>query len=203
MNMSDECPSYAPSTTNPQCKVCTSPDRFEIEIALAQGQPQQHIARRFSRDGQTFSRQNIHSHYRRHMPVVEKAVAEAAAARNRGLVLDIETATEIEIQNARNRAGLRAHVSAIIERGQLDWRPRDVMAFMEFDARLGQDRSQAQLSAALRQIQVYSDAIVRVVTDDATRAKIVDTYDEMIAERGMTNEGLLGADDGDDADCPA
>ena len=35
MNSNDA--SYQPSTTNPQCKVCTSPDRFEIEVALAQG----------------------------------------------------------------------------------------------------------------------------------------------------------------------
>ena len=70
-----------PSLTNPQCKVCMSPDRFEIEVALAQGQRQEAVARRFSRNGQAFSRQNVNSHYHRHMQVIERAVVERAAER--------------------------------------------------------------------------------------------------------------------------
>ena len=61
-----------PSLTNPQCKVCMSPDRFEIEVALAQGQRQEAVARRFSRNGQAFSRQNVNSHYHRHMQVIHE-----------------------------------------------------------------------------------------------------------------------------------
>jgi len=47
-------------------------------VALAQGQPQETIARRFSQDGRAFSRQNVHSHYHRHMQVIDRAVLEAA-----------------------------------------------------------------------------------------------------------------------------
>ena len=78
--MNSKTASYQPSTTSPQCKVCTSPDRFEIEVALAQDQPQETVARRFSRNGQSFSRQNIHTHYHKHMEVIDRAVSEAATA---------------------------------------------------------------------------------------------------------------------------
>lgn len=83
-----------PSKTNPQCKVCASPDRFEIEVALARGQSQGYVATRFSRNGQTFSRQNIHTHYHKHMPVLDLAVAEAAAQRGISPVLDIDSPVE-------------------------------------------------------------------------------------------------------------
>ena len=102
-----------PSFTNAQCKVCASPDRFEIEVALAEGQSQEAVARCFSRDGQAFSRQNIHSHYRRHMQVIDQAVSAAAAGRTRHRMLDVGTAIEIVNQNERIRALLRQQVSAV------------------------------------------------------------------------------------------
>src|SRR6476660_1475132 len=116
-----------PSSTNPQCKVCTSAHRFDIEVALAVGQSQEAIARRFSRDGQAFSRQNINSHYRRHMEVIGRAVTEAAAERMRGRMLDVDTAIEIEDQLERNRAAMRRQVREQIETNQLRWSARDAM----------------------------------------------------------------------------
>ena len=58
------------------------------------------------------------------MPVIDKAIAEVAAAQDRGVILDLETATAIELEHARNRARLRAQVSRISENGELNWRPR-------------------------------------------------------------------------------
>jgi uncharacterized protein YaiL (DUF2058 family) len=183
----DQSGNEAASISHPQCKVCESPDRFEIEVALAQGQPQQHIARRFSHGEQSFSKQNIHSHYHRHMPVIEKAVAEAAAVQNRGLLLDLETATAIEVENARNRARLRAQVSRLIEQGQLNWRPRDVMAFMEFDARLGQVQSDRLEQNIGVQLGVLGEAVERVIGDE-TLTKVLDEYDHLIAERELPED---------------
>src|SRR3954468_18943975 len=87
-----------PSLTNPQCKICMSPDRFEIEVALARGQRQESVAQRFSRNGRAFSRQNVNSHYHRHMQVIQRAVVEKAAERG-SRMLDVGTAIEIEDQN--------------------------------------------------------------------------------------------------------
>ena len=58
-------------------------------------------------------------------------------------MLDVGTAIEIEDQLERNRATMRQQVSAQIENGQLKWSPRDAMAFIEQDARLGEQRSAA------------------------------------------------------------
>src|SRR3954447_26275693 len=96
--------SSRPSTISPQCKVCTSPDRFEIEVALARGQSQAYVAARFSQNRQAFNRQNVHTHYHNHMQVLDLAVAEAAARRGLSPVLDIIRAGEIYAEQERHRA---------------------------------------------------------------------------------------------------
>ncbi|MGN6169114.1 MAG: hypothetical protein ACTHQQ_13235 [Solirubrobacteraceae bacterium] len=136
------------------------------------------------------------------MPVIQKAVAEVAAAQNKGLILDVEAATAIEAQHARDRARLRAQVSAIIENGHLIWRPRDVMAFMEFDARLGQEQARVHAAPVLDQAKAFGEAVMRVIPDQETRAKIADAYDKVLAERDMTDERILPVDH-DEADAPA
>jgi hypothetical protein len=179
-----------PSSTNPQCKVCSSPDRFEIEVALAQGQPQETVARRFSRDEQAFSRQNIHSHYRRHMQVVDRAVTEAAARRMRDRMLDLETAIEIEDRNERNRALMRQQVSAQIENNELRWSARDAMAFIEQDARLGEQRSAALLDAFRVDARAFSDAVKSTVPREQWQA-VVDAFDALTEQGGGPTDLFL------------
>lgn len=198
MSTADERPDYRPSITNPQCKVCTSEHRLEIEVALAQGQPQERVARRFSRGAQKFSKQNIHTHYHKHMQVIEKAVAEAAAAEGRDLMLDLKTATEIEAQNARTRARMRAQVSATIENGDLDWRrPRDVMAFMEFDARLGEQEAAARAELVMIQARTFGTAVREVVTDNDVHVKILETYDRIYDEQYKRWDRSILEEDGE------
>jgi hypothetical protein len=182
-----------PSSTNPQCKVCRSPDRFEIEVALAQGQPQETVARRFSRNEQEFSRQNIHSHYRRHMQVIDRAVTEEAAGRMRHRMLDLETAIEIEDRNERNRAVMREHVSALIENNELRWSARDAMAFIEQDARLGEQRSAALLDAFMADARAFSDAVKSTVPREQWQA-IVEAFDALVEEGGVSTDVYLRDD---------
>jgi hypothetical protein len=188
-----------PSLTNPQCKVCTSSDRFEIEVALAQGQSQEAIARRFSRNGQVFSRQNVNSHHHRHMQVIERAVVEKAAERGNRM-LDVGTAIEIEDQNERNRALMREQVSAQIENNQLKWSVRDVMAFIEQDARLGEQRNAALLEGFMGEAGAFAEAVQSVVPQAQWQA-IVDEFDERMAKDGWPTglmhprEGSLGEED--------
>jgi hypothetical protein len=179
----DRTEAQPPSSTNPQCKVCMSSDRFEIEVALAEGQPQETVARRFSRNGQAFSRQNIHSHYHRHMQVIDRAVAEAAAERMRNRMLDLGTAMDIEDRNERSRELTRRQVSAQIENNQLRWSARDAMAFIEQDARLGEQRSAALLDAFMVEARAFSEA-VRTIVPPAQWQAIVDEYDRLMEENG-------------------
>jgi hypothetical protein len=181
--MTSKTASYQPSTTSPQCKVCTSPDRFEIEVALAQGQPQETVARRFSRNGQSFSRQNIHTHYHKHMEVIDRAVSEAATQRMRGRMLDLNTAMQIEEQNERTRDRMRAQVQDAVENNQIRFNARDVMAFMEQDARLGEQRSAAMLDVVMADAKAFSEAVKRCVPQSQWE-EIVDTFDELIREHG-------------------
>jgi hypothetical protein len=174
------------TTTSPQCKVCTSPDRFEIEVALAEGQAQQTVARRFSRGGQAYSKQNIHTHYRSHMPVIERAIAEVATARMRGRMLDIETAFEIEDRNERNRALMRQQVAEQIESNRLRWSARDAMGFIELDARLGEQRSAALMEEFMADARAFNTAVKTVVPRSLWQ-DIVDEYDRLTATSGRTD----------------
>jgi hypothetical protein len=169
-----------PSKTNPQCKVCTSADRFEVEVALARGQSQESVATRFSRNGQSFSRQNIHTHYHKHMQVLELAVAEEAARRGLNPMLDMKRAGEIHAQHERNRARLRAQVDERINEG-LEWKVRDVLAFMEQDVRLEEQRNQQRVEIVFMQARVFGEAVRKVVPEDL-QEQILTAYDELIAK---------------------
>jgi hypothetical protein len=171
------------ATTHPQCKVCTSSDRFEIEVALAEGQAQEGVARRFSRNGQEFSKQNIHSHYRRHMDVIDRAVTEVATARMRGRMLDIGTAIEIEDRNERNRAMMRHQVAEQIENNGLRWTARDAMGFIELDARLGEQRSAALMDEFMADARAFSQA-VKTVVPGSLWPHIVEEYDRLMEAGG-------------------
>ncbi len=60
-------------------------------------------------------------------------------------MLDLNTAMEIEEQNERTRDRMRAQVQDAVENNLIRFNARDVMAFIEQDARLGEQRSAATL----------------------------------------------------------
>jgi hypothetical protein len=189
-----------PSETNPQCKVCTSPDRFEIEVALARGQSQTSVANRYSHSGQTFSRQNINAHYHKHMQVIGLAVAEEVARRGPNPMLDLNTATDIHAQNERNRALMRAQVAKAIEDGAFDWKPREAMAFMEMDARIEEQRNDVRAANLCAQAHGVNQALLRVVPKDL-HPKIVEAYEEVMGSRlGTEWTVLLSTDELDEQD---
>jgi hypothetical protein len=182
------------SKTNPQCKVCTSPDRFEIEVTLARGQSQESVATRFSRNGRTFSRLNIHTHYHKHMQVIDLAVAEEAARRGLSPMLDIKNAREIHAEHERNRARLRAQVNAMIEEG-LSWKTRDILAFMEQDVRIEEQRNAARADALLVQARAFSQAVTEVVPPDL-HPRVVEAYERIMGfEAATESDALLGHPD--------
>jgi hypothetical protein len=188
--MSNTDPAYQPSKTNSQCKVCTSPDRFEIEVALAQGQPQETVARRFSTEDRTFNRQNIHAHYHNHMEVIDRAVLEVATSRMKHRMLDLDTAIEIEEQNRRVRDRMREHVHDAVENGGVRINARDVMAFIEQDARLSEQRSAAELEAIMAEGKAFSQAVKQCVPRENWQ-EIVDTFDALMREHGGPSGGLV------------
>jgi hypothetical protein len=169
------------SKTNPQCKVCTSPDRAEIEIALARGQSQESVATRFSRHGQSFNRQNIHNHYHKHMQVLDLAVAEEAARRGLSPMLDLERATQIHAEHEHNRARLRAQVDARIKEG-LPWTTRDLLAFMEQDIRLEEQRNEQRAENIMMQARIFGEAVRKVAPIDM-QGQIREAYAEIYARR--------------------
>jgi hypothetical protein len=105
----------------------------------------------------------FHTHYRRHMEVIERAVNEAASERMRGRILDIGTALEIEDQNERSRAFMRQQVAELIESNGLRWSARDAMRFLELDAQLGEQRSAVLIEEIMNEARAFNVAVKAVV----------------------------------------
>ena len=175
----------APSSTNPQCKVCTSPDRFEIEVALAQDQPQETVARRFSRNGQSFSRQNIHTHY--HKPYGGDRSSsfrgcDSTQMRRKGCLISTRR------WRSRNRTsapgiGCEAQVQDAVENNLIRFNARDVMAFMEQDARLGDQRSAAMLETFKSQASAFMEAVKSTVPPE-TWGAVVEAFNRLMDKNG-------------------
>src|SRR6476659_1778790 len=81
--------------SHPLCKVCTSERRRDIEYALLTGQSRASVADQFSDDTISFNRQNLHTHYWRHMHDVDDAVARAAVEERQRRRLDPATAVSV------------------------------------------------------------------------------------------------------------
>lgn len=68
---------------NKQCRICMSPDRYEIEKLIAYGMSQREVLRQFEQLGQKFNKNSMSNHVRKHMTlrkaVVRRIVEQQAA----------------------------------------------------------------------------------------------------------------------------
>jgi hypothetical protein len=180
----------SPSETNPQCKVCCSPDRRAIEVALVQGQSQERIARAFTGGDQAFSRQNIHSHYRRHMQVVSKETVEEARLLSRNAMLDVETARRIDRGHQELRSLLWESARDAAASGRLRWTAKDVISFLQCDVEIEQARNVAQITELIRAVDVLI-AATRTVVPDSKWNEVRDAFIRLRKEAGFEDSGLF------------
>jgi hypothetical protein len=101
------------ATTFP-CKICTSRHRVEVEITLAMGRPVESIAKRISRGGETFSREDIQTHHD-HLDLIQRALPEMEAARKRGVLLDLKTAVDRVSAKDRDRQLIRSLIGEALD----------------------------------------------------------------------------------------
>jgi hypothetical protein len=197
-------PGVSPSVTNSQCKVCVSPDRRAIEVALVQGQSQERIARAFTCGDQAFSRQNIHSHYRRHMQVVAKETVEEARLLSRNAMLDVETAREIDRGHQELRSLLWESARAAAASGRLRWTAKDMISFLQCDVEIEQMRYRGQVTELMRDAAAFIDA-ARTMVPESKWNQLLETFHVLQKRGGFEDCGLFGlgvaaGDDRDDED---
>ncbi|HTD79566.1 MAG TPA: hypothetical protein VK898_18155, partial [Chloroflexota bacterium] len=127
-NMQGSNDAGAGAMRHPTCKVCNSPKRRDIELALLVGESRQAIADRFSTEEQLFNRQNMANHYHHHMRVVEQALAAAAEAERKRQALDVPTAALAMRRKKQLLEDLfEVGVSAVAD-GRGRWSPGEVLA---------------------------------------------------------------------------
>ncbi|MDX6370979.1 MAG: hypothetical protein QOG93_2481 [Gaiellaceae bacterium] len=194
----------APSVTNPQCKVCSSPDRRAIEVALVQGQSQERIARAFTRGDQAFSRQNIHSHYRRHMQVVAKETVEEARLLSRNAMLDVETARQIDRGHQELRSLLWESARTAAASGRLRWTAKDMILFLQCDVEIEQTRYRGQVVELMRDAAAFIDA-AKALIPMSKWGELFDSFAalqkrEGFEDAGLFHPGMSADDDRDDED---
>lgn len=197
-NHEDEVEQWSPpSMTNPQCKVCNSPDRRAIEVALVQGRGQDTIARVYTRNGQQFSRQNIHTHYHRHMQVVDRATVERARLHARNAMLDVESAKAISRGNEELRDLLREGARRAAQSEALRWTAKDVIAFLERDEQMEQERSGMQVDLLMREVQAFS-AAVRMVLLQPLWDDLMENYKRQQVDAKLDESDFFYVDNMDD-----
>jgi hypothetical protein len=119
--------------------------------------------RRLLPNGQQFSRQNIHAHYHRHMQVVERATVERARLHARNAMLDVESAKAVSRGNEELRDLLREGARRAAESEALRWTAKDVIAFLERDEQMEQERSGMQIDLLMRDVRAFSVAVRMVL----------------------------------------
>jgi hypothetical protein len=91
---------------------------------------------------------------------------------------------------------MRAAVTAALENGDLALKPRDIMAFMELDARLGEERAAARAELTMKQARTFGKA-VRAVIPQELHEQILETYDRLISLQGLDDPRAM-LEDADD-----
>jgi hypothetical protein len=85
---------------------------------------------------------------------------------------------------------MREHVNDAVENGRVRINARDVMAFIEQDARLSEQRSAAELKAMKAEARVFTDAVKQRVPQSQWQ-DIVDAFDAQMLEHGGPSIDLV------------
>jgi hypothetical protein len=146
---------------HPLCKVCNSPDRNKIEIALLLGESGPSIGERFPDD--KFNRTNLSTYRNRHMEMVDAVVADAVRVQTAQSRRDAEDAGEAVVGRLRLVEDLLTAGLAAAQAGRVPYSIRDILSLSDERERLaGQERSYEQLENEFR---AFNHAVLEVVPE--------------------------------------
>jgi hypothetical protein len=161
---------------HPACKVCNSPNRKQIEIALLLGESRPRIGKRFP--DEALNRTNLCTHRNRHMEVVDAGVAEAVRARTASIRLSAAEAGDAVVGRLRTIDQLLAAGMAAAQAGLIRFTTRDLLALIDERERLAQDERTVERLEA--EAGALGAAVMEQVPKQMWEA-IVDSWDEKMA----------------------
>lgn len=147
-----------PMRVNRQCKVCTSPYRFEIERELVSGRTYRRIVESIPDDAE-LSAYNVKCHYLNgHLPLEQAAARQIVENRAKQVGKHIEDGVEALVDGVALAEVVVQKTFEAIAKGELQVEVKDGMAAAKFLADLGQyDEGGADMAAITDAFIVYHE----------------------------------------------
>jgi hypothetical protein len=131
------------------------------------------------------------------MQVVERATVERARLHARNAMLDVESAKAVSRGNEELRDLLREGARRAAESEALRWTAKDVIAFLERDEQMEQERSGMQIDLLMRDVRAFSVA-VRMVLPQPLWGDLMESYERQRAEAKLDESDIFYVDNMDD-----
>lgn len=192
-----QAPPVAPSfqIIEPRCKVCTHPQRREIDMMLALGWSQAEVIRHWNNimelmdipESEWFKPTSMSSHANKHLSINDAANRRVIEARARAEGIDIDTVegfilTKTGIAEALIGAGLQS-----LHRGHTTVEPKDILTAIKTLTELEENRSAQAEEAMLREIKAFTTAVKKNVPEEMW-SQIYEDYEK---ELGKVNPAIM------------
>lgn len=185
--------------TNPQCKVCNSPHRREIERLMVSGIGNPRICVFMEAAGETFNRQNLDRHKANHMSIEEAVIAEMWAHHARNALLDPDEMEGLIVTREGMLDVMLQYAKQAMERGEIMWSAQDILKVMDKQRELEAAKSTTKIDAMLREADAFGAAVRTVCPPDMWN-QIYQQYLRNMEIQEAVPEIMAGEGDVTDAD---
>ena len=176
-----------PVITNKQCKVCMSPDRPEIEKLIAYGMSQREVIRQFDALGQSFNKNSMSNHIRKHMGLrkaVIRRIVEKQAAKQ---FEDIEEVADTLLTTRGILEVMRQRGAEQIIDGNAMVEPETLMKVMDKLDNLDSSEEGEKLQEMMIELNCLLRA-VQAIVPESTWAQITEAFkNNLDAARGRAS----------------
>jgi hypothetical protein len=182
----------------PRCKVCTHPQRREIDMMLALGWSQADVIRHWNNimelqglpKSEFFMRNGMSTHVKKHLSIKDAAIRRIIEARARAEGLDIELVegfilTKQGVAEALIAAGLES-----LHRGDTTVEPKDILTAIKIISELEADRVAQAEEVMLQEIKAFTAAVKKVVPEEKWK-EIYEAYEQELGK--ITNLAIMPA----------
>jgi len=187
-----------PDIIEPRCKICTHPQRREIDMMLALGWSQSAVISHWNQimklqdlpEDEWFKKTSMSTHSRKHLAIHDAGVRRILEDRARAEGIDIDLVegfirSKTGVAEALIGAGLES-----LHRGHTTVEPKDILIAIKTLAELEENRAALAEEQMLRDIKAFTTAVKRVVPEEMWE----DIYDTYEAELGKVNLAISPPD---------
>lgn len=148
--------------TSPNCKICNSPNRAQIERCITLGLSIAEICRQFE-DSDALTRENVKNHRNRHLAVEKAAIRQIVEQRAKEFNEDVENTTNYLLtRKAYMEAAMLKSYQAIVE-DRVTPEPRDIVQMINVMEKWEKENATQMMDEMMRDINALTIAIKEVV----------------------------------------